>query len=283
MLLRANVIAKGYSGARPELAELLLANAQRRAVSADPGAGERRRERRPRAARASRARADRRRNAVIERRSQTAAPRPTNAAAQRRARAGHARPEGRNHAHQRHAGAHGDRGARCRRRAIASGDTAHVAGAMSLEALLGTPVAFDARIHDARGQIGQARSAALLRDCSPTARSASRIATAIRACRMRMRCAACRRCTGRCSTRSTAIDGVVGARAERGDRQSARVRERRAAERRKLPRAVGGDGARLARDRADEPRHDGRAADRPARASGPQPGTAAISHARSRA
>ncbi len=42
--------------------------------------------------------------------------------------------------------------------------TAHVAGAMSLEALLGTPVAFDERIHSARGQKGQARSAALLRD-----------------------------------------------------------------------------------------------------------------------
>src|SRR5450759_2187052 len=42
--------------------------------------------------------------------------------------------------------------------------TAHVAGAMSLEALLGTPVAFDERIHDARGQRGQSRSAALLRD-----------------------------------------------------------------------------------------------------------------------
>src|SRR6266513_5930698 len=42
--------------------------------------------------------------------------------------------------------------------------TAHVAGAMSLEALLGTPVAFDQRIHDARGQKGQVRSAALLRD-----------------------------------------------------------------------------------------------------------------------
>ena len=35
---------------------------------------------------------------------------------------------------------------------------------MSLEALLGTPVAFDARIHDARGQAGQQRSAALLRE-----------------------------------------------------------------------------------------------------------------------
>ena len=40
---------------------------------------------------------------------------------------------------------------------------AHVAGAASLEALRGTPVAFDARIQDARGQEGQAESAALLR------------------------------------------------------------------------------------------------------------------------
>jgi len=40
--------------------------------------------------------------------------------------------------------------------------TAHVAGAMSLEGLLGTPTAFDARLHDARGQRGQRRSAALL-------------------------------------------------------------------------------------------------------------------------
>ena len=42
-------------------------------------------------------------------------------------------------------------------------ETAHVAGAASLEALLGTPVAFDARIHEARGQLGQVRSAARLR------------------------------------------------------------------------------------------------------------------------
>ncbi len=41
--------------------------------------------------------------------------------------------------------------------------TAHVATAMSLEALLGTPDAFDARIQDARGQLGQSESAALLR------------------------------------------------------------------------------------------------------------------------
>jgi histidine ammonia-lyase len=42
-------------------------------------------------------------------------------------------------------------------------ETAHVAGAISLEALMGTPVAFDQRIHDARGQEGQKQSAALLR------------------------------------------------------------------------------------------------------------------------
>jgi histidine ammonia-lyase len=41
-------------------------------------------------------------------------------------------------------------------------ETAHMAGAMSLEALKGTPTAFDARIHDARGQEGQRYSAALL-------------------------------------------------------------------------------------------------------------------------
>ena len=41
---------------------------------------------------------------------------------------------------------------------------AHIAGAMTLEALKGTPVAFDERIHTARGQLGQAASAAVLRD-----------------------------------------------------------------------------------------------------------------------
>lgn len=40
---------------------------------------------------------------------------------------------------------------------------AHVTGAATLEALLGTPVAFDPRIHEVRGQPGQLRSAALLR------------------------------------------------------------------------------------------------------------------------
>ncbi|MFI5246869.1 MAG: histidine ammonia-lyase, partial [Gemmatimonadales bacterium] len=53
--------------------------------------------------------------------------------------------------------------------ALAVGDartlwhTAHVAGAASLEALLGTPAAFDERLHAARGQPGQQASATLLR------------------------------------------------------------------------------------------------------------------------
>jgi histidine ammonia-lyase len=42
-------------------------------------------------------------------------------------------------------------------------NAAHIATAMSLEALLGTPDAFDARIQDARGQLGQKYSASLLR------------------------------------------------------------------------------------------------------------------------
>ena len=40
---------------------------------------------------------------------------------------------------------------------------AHAAGAMTLEGLMGTPDAFDERIQAARGQLGQQRSAALLR------------------------------------------------------------------------------------------------------------------------
>jgi histidine ammonia-lyase len=53
--------------------------------------------------------------------------------------------------------------------ALALGDVhrlwhlAHVSGAMSLEALMGTPDAFDARIQEARGQRGQIESASLLR------------------------------------------------------------------------------------------------------------------------
>jgi histidine ammonia-lyase len=48
------------------------------------------------------------------------------------------------------------------RDALTLWETAQVAGAASLEALKGTPVAFDRRIHEARGQVGQMESAAHL-------------------------------------------------------------------------------------------------------------------------
>jgi histidine ammonia-lyase len=51
----------------------------------------------------------------------------------------------------------------CHRDAKRLWRVAHVAGAMSLEGLTGTPVAFDERIQQARGQTGQGVSAALLR------------------------------------------------------------------------------------------------------------------------
>jgi histidine ammonia-lyase len=43
--------------------------------------------------------------------------------------------------------------------------TAHVAGAMSLEALMGTPVAFDARIQDVRGQLARRRQRRYFGNC----------------------------------------------------------------------------------------------------------------------
>jgi histidine ammonia-lyase len=46
--------------------------------------------------------------------------------------------------------------------------TAHVAAAMSLDALLGTPDPFDARIHAARGQVGQQESARVMRALTAT-------------------------------------------------------------------------------------------------------------------
>jgi histidine ammonia-lyase len=49
-------------------------------------------------------------------------------------------------------------------RALRLLDRATLAGAMTLEALLGTPVAFDPRIHDARPHPGQVRVAARLRE-----------------------------------------------------------------------------------------------------------------------
>ncbi len=78
--------------------------------------------------------------------------------------------------------------------------TAQVAGASSLEALKGTPVAFDARIHAARGQLGQQTSAAsFLRLLADSEIRESHRHNDPRV--MPMRCGACLRCTGPCGTR----------------------------------------------------------------------------------
>src|SRR5881409_4418907 len=103
---------------------------------------------------------------------------------------------------------------------------ADVAGAMSLEALMGTNAAFDERIHRLRPHPGQLASAANLRRltaesgiiashrdctrvqdayslrCMPQVHGAAREAQTTRACRTRTACAACHRSTGRRARRS---------------------------------------------------------------------------------
>ena len=74
MLLRANALAKGYSGARVETVELLLACLNRGVLPLVPSRGLGRRERRPRAARAPRAAARRRGRGVRRRRAARRAP-----------------------------------------------------------------------------------------------------------------------------------------------------------------------------------------------------------------
>ena len=70
---------------------------------------------------------------------------------------------------------------------------AFVAGAMTVDACLGSDTPFDARIHAVRRHRGQIDAAAhLSRRCWPAARSARRTSTAI-ACRTRTACAASRR------------------------------------------------------------------------------------------
>ncbi len=80
-------------------------------------------------------------------------------------------------------------------------DTADVLGAMTCDALKGTDVAFDERIHKARPHAVRSRLPPTCADCSKAAKSANPIATAA-ACRMPIHCAACRRCMAPCATRS---------------------------------------------------------------------------------
>ena len=74
-------------------------------------------------------------------------------------------------------------------------DAAIVTAALSLEAFMGSTTPFDARIHDLRRHPGQnARSRRVCARCSRAAPSSPATPTA-GACRIRTRCAACRRCS----------------------------------------------------------------------------------------
>ena len=81
--------------------------------------------------------------------------------------------------------------------------------ALSCDALKGTDAAFDERIQQARPHPGQMKTAANLRArCLKPARSGNPIATAA-ACRMRIPCAAFRKSTARCATRSPIAAQVI--------------------------------------------------------------------------
>ncbi len=159
MLLRANVLASGYAGARPELVDLLLQmlNAGVTPVVPEQGSVGASGDLAPLAHLAlvligegrARFRGDESDGATILARAGLA---PVTLAAKE----GLALINGT----QAHTAVS----------ALATGElerlwrAAHVVGAMTLDALLGTPDAFDARIQDARGQTGQRTSAALLRE-----------------------------------------------------------------------------------------------------------------------
>ncbi len=78
-------------------------------------------------------------------------------------------------------------------------DTADVIGALALDALRGTDVAFDERIHKARPTADKSRQPRICARCSKAANCANRIAIAT-ACKTHIRCAACRKYTARCAT-----------------------------------------------------------------------------------
>ena len=191
LALRAHVLALGYSGVRVEVVERMVEMLNRDLIPAVPEQG------------SLGASGDLAPLACLalpllglgriltRRRCGTGGRR----ASARRPRAARARREGGARARQRHAGhARGrDPGARARRRGCSR--TADVVAAMTIEAALGTDAAFDERLHALRPHPGQTASAANLRRCSPTRRSASRTATRPTSCKTHIRCAARLRCT----------------------------------------------------------------------------------------
>ena len=243
MLLRANTLAKGYSGARVETIELLVSMLGAGLLPYVPSPRLRRGERRPRPAGAPCAAARRRGEAWStgerlpgDEALRAAGLEPIELAAKEglslingtqfmtaMATLGLVRADG-------------SRDGRPRVRAVARG-AAGLADELSSHDPCGAAAA-------RAGRVRRERAAR----CSRGRRSSSRIAGATR-CRTPTRCAARRRCTARAATSSTRRANGRG-RAQRGDRQPARA-PRRGADRleRQLPRTADRVRARRARDR----------------------------------
>ena len=209
MALRANVLAKGFSGIRLETLELLVELLNQRRPSGRAVARIGRRERRPRAAGAPRARPDRRRRSVARRRARAWRQR----AGARRRRAGDARAEGRARAHQRHAAVDG-----AARPGAGRGAAAGARGRYRRRAQHRRPAGVDA----ARSTRGFTRPAAFAGPAriggQPAAlldgqRHQRRRTPTAAACRTPIPCAARRRCTARRATPSRLPHGVFDAEA----------------------------------------------------------------------
>ena len=277
MLLRANALAKGCSGARVETVELLArvpeprrrCRACRRAARSGPAAISRR------------SRTWRCRSSARARRGSTASCSPARRRSPRVGpRAGAARGEGGALARQRHA-VHGrDGGARARPRAPARDGgrprlraVARGAAGLAHELPPGDPRA-------ARPLRGQLDSAANVSGCSKARRSSRRTAGATR-CRTRTRCAARRRCTAPAATCSTTSSDTVAVELNAAtDNPLVLVEERAARLERELPRAAARVRARRARDGGRRAREHLRAPRRAARQPEPLRRAAAVPHAR---
>ena len=228
MALRANVLAKGFSGIRRGTLEALIAllNRARPPARAVPRLG--RRQRRPRAAGASGARADRRGRAPRS---------PTRRSVLERARCARCAPgwrrstlaaEGRPRADQRHAAVDGGRCAGAARRRAARARRRHRRRAVDRRAARLVPSVRAAHLTTPRPYPGQRASAANIDAADArTARSTSRTSTA-GGCRTPTRCAARRRCTARRARRCDFVRANARDRSQRRDRQPDGLRRRRA-------------------------------------------------------
>ena len=204
MLLRANALAKGYSGARIETVELLIECLNRGVLPRVPGARLGGRERRPRSARPSRAAARRRGPGVVR----GHAPPGRRGARRGRARAGAARGQGGPVADQRHA-VHGRDGLARARAGVAAG--ADRRSRLRALARVAAGLAHELPSRDPPGAAA-ARAARLGRQPAPAARGLGdhRVAPAgATGSRTPTRSAARRRCTARAATCSTHVEATV--------------------------------------------------------------------------